>query len=122
MIYGSLEELEFNYPYLHSDSRPEKFKLFIIGKDEGERLKACDFTKKVLEEMFESAKEERKIKGYEVCVLNLALDKNPDYMEPTSQFWRRIGNQEGVIFVPIFHNPGSSSNLPQLAFDLNKPG
>lgn len=102
-----------DFPFFYSGSNPEKFRLFLIAETEEARIRACVFTKEVLEEMLNSSKKSGMIKKYEVQIVDLANQPSPVH----SDFWRGMNNQNREVFVPIFHNSDGYLDLPQIAFD-----
>jgi len=122
MIYKGLSELELRIPIFYSGNKPEDLRIFLISESEEIRRDACDFTKRALEELLESSKSSGEIQEYEVQVINLAQETDKSYTDYCSKFWERMGNKEGIVFIPLFHNADSFQELPQLAFDNLKPG
>lgn len=121
MIYADLEQMKEEFPYSYSGN-PEDIRLFIRGENPQKRQESCMAVKGLLESMFESEKTKGEIKDYEVRVVDLLTETSRDLTNDCSTFWARMGNKDGKVFVPIFHNAGDYDNLPQMAFDRNVPG
>jgi len=121
MHHKDIESMESNFPFIHDRSRPESFRLFIIGSDRDLRLEASKRVKTMLEGMLEDAKTEKKVMGYEVQIVDLET-AGPDVVDEFSPFWSRIGNKDGNVFVPIYHNADRHPDLAQMAFDGVLPG
>ena len=115
--YESLAEMKRLFPFFHSVSVMQEFNLFIIGDDERKRLSACQFTKEVIEEKLKRSKNSGDIKEYEVKIIDLSGQPSPiDTID-----WKRMGNLNDAVFVPIFHNADRHVNLAQMAFDKKLP-
>ncbi len=121
MEYQSLDEFELNFPFTHSASQPETFKLFLIGETLEARTRAMDFLKKFLEkEMFEPAKIAGEIQQYKVEIVDTSLIRSSQItFHPSFEY---KCNDHGNIYVPLFHNADAHPDLPQMLFDANKPG
>jgi len=120
--YKSLEDFKMGFPFLRSCSKLGDFKLFIIGEEKSERLRACEFTQGVLERMFDEAKSSGDIRDYEVKIIDLATSTKATRIDPLyPEEWGRIGNKDGLVFLPIFHNTDGEPCLPQVAFDEHLP-
>ena len=119
-IYQDLENLQDRFEYFRG-SDPNNYKLFIIGEDEGARLNGCQFTKRFLGDMLEAQRKTGESRDYEVCIIDLVTDENPDYATVCGPFWDIFCYDE-FVFVPIFHNSRKHLHLPQVAFDKNIPG
>ncbi|MEI6732185.1 MAG: hypothetical protein WCK90_05930 [archaeon] len=124
--YAGMDEIEQMFPSLYNPKNPEEIRLFIVGEKEKNRMHGCEFTKKVLENMFEDAKNADEIKAYEVRIYDVSKKEGligiPDWQRVSDPDWQRIGNVNGSLFVPIFHNAGKATNLAHTLFDERKTG
>src|SRR3989344_798365 len=106
MYYETFEEMEEAFPY--NFRGVNYIRLFIRGEDSAKRLIACDKVKDLLEKMLDSDIASGEIKSREVKIIDLLTETNPDYTNIGGRLWYSIiGNREGVVFVPIFHNSGT---------------
>ncbi|MCA9485235.1 MAG: hypothetical protein KC506_00115, partial [Nanoarchaeota archaeon] len=79
-------------------------------------------TQITIEEIMGNAKYAGKIVDYSVNIIDLSRDFDPDILEGFGNTWDFSGNNEGYVNIPIFNNLGNYGQLPQIAFDLMKPG
>ncbi len=126
--------LEFITKIEDISQRPGNVKLLLVSDQEADRLRACKFIKKVIEEKLRTDKDGGKIRQYKVPLIDLCKTplrqsylqgpysddkKNMDFW----QIWRIAGNQNGSVVVPIFHNADKYPELPQHIFDtIRVPG
>lgn len=99
---------------------PQDLKIILVSLDELRRLEACKFFQGLLEEKLEEEKSQGNLQKYEVSVIDIS-NEDPYFFEYSDTF-KRTGNNNGSLFLPIYHNADNHPDLPQRLFDRLKPG
>src|SRR3989338_444012 len=119
MEFTTVEELRRTAPRKYTGVRVHSVKLFIRGDDESSRREGCLVVKEVIEDILGQEQAQDKIKAYSIEMLDLTQTCiNLHSFDP---FWRRLGNIDGVVTIPIFHNADNYAYLPQISFDQGLP-
>jgi hypothetical protein len=124
--YKSYQKLKSWHPRLDGASGlyGNWSRILLVSPDEAARHQACCFFKEILEEKLKRDVSAGEIKRYEVDIVDLkdVPEKGYDLVISFSEFGKRIGNQEGDVFIPIFHNADGHPGLPSFLFDEHKGG
>ena|SRR3989344_5893238 len=100
----------------------QELKVFLMGETQEKRLTLCHKVKKEIVELLEASKNERSIQEYRVKIIDLSKENKGSYRYELGSYDAIIGNNNGRIFVPIFHNADDYHHLPQASFDRSLPG
>ncbi len=109
-----------NLPFHHRLDKPSDLQLFLIAESKEKRFASCKLVREILEKSLRDYRSEGQIKEY--CVEIFDFEKSTPDLRQFSLFWDNVGNKNGKVYIPIFHNIDAFPSLPQQIFDMGKPG